>query len=560
MNFGASPGDIATIVNLAYKAYSGWKRACGEYGDITSSLDILLINLERIQREAEQPNSVLLRTAKDRNELGDILSACEPTVRELHNILLKYTSLGQSRQRNWDRLRFGIKNLNELRTKLTGHITAIGLYLNTVGVGASTRIERDLQALPERIQTAVDYLAEEIRAGRREGSILTTYGDDEKEVWEHFRGELIGDGMTSGFIHRYKSSIKRYLRDLAEKGELEERALELSDADNDEEERRLGPDHAELSEAGSMEELIAVTLPQMSIKTAAPLASDFDSDGAEDELAANRLATGLLPRPCRRDVSVSPDGRPRSRSRGIFDKFRGRSQQSDGEATLENSTLEPSTLPDSEAPHSSNKSDATMQAETLQPARVEAQEAEREVENPEPSEDQIQYRRPREPVAADPAISETTIPATKVTQSSPGSLYCPFALALQTSSTAHFRPVSSRFGSPRCPGCKMRIPSSANRHFSIKKSLTPRQHQQYNRGDSLWRQYNISFRQIMKSHTPAGEFVCVLCYQNPERIVVRYHATAEALVRHMEKVHTPEEFEREVDIYGSPWDFSQLGL
>ena len=115
-----------------------------------------------------------------------------------------------------------MKDLDPLCGKLTQHIAAITAYLEAVGLGALARIERDLGAIPERIQRAVDDLASEIWAGRREGSILTTYSDDEKDVWKQFRRELISDGMRSSFVHKYKPLIRKYLKELADRGELEE--------------------------------------------------------------------------------------------------------------------------------------------------------------------------------------------------------------------------------------------------------------------------------------------------------------------------------------------------
>ena len=128
MNFGFSAGDIATVVNVAWRAYSGWKRACGEYSEVTTSLDILFTHLERIQEETEEPDSVLLRSTKDRRDLQTILASCEPTIRDLDGVLRKYKNLGRSRQSNWERLRFGIKNLDDLQKKLTRHNAEIAAF------------------------------------------------------------------------------------------------------------------------------------------------------------------------------------------------------------------------------------------------------------------------------------------------------------------------------------------------------------------------------------------------------------------------------------------------
>lgn len=78
------------------------------------------------------------------------------------------------------------------------------------------------EPLPDQIQRIIESLAAEIRTGSREGSIVTTYDDDEKEVWKQFRRELIGEGMKSSFVHKYEPQIRRYLKTLAQKGLMEE--------------------------------------------------------------------------------------------------------------------------------------------------------------------------------------------------------------------------------------------------------------------------------------------------------------------------------------------------
>ena len=234
MSFGFSPSDVVALVNITTRAYRGWKNACGEYSEITGSLDSLLIVVGRIEDEASKPNSVLLRTQNDGYDLKDILYNSGSTVRELHTIIARFKSLGSSREKNWDRLQLGVKNLDPLRVKLTAHIAAITAYLNAVGLGALGRIERDLNAIPEQIQRTIDGLAAEIRAGRREGSIMTTYSDDEKEVWKQLRRELIGEGVKSATIHKFKPLIRRYLKELADRGELEELPLEIAATEEEE--------------------------------------------------------------------------------------------------------------------------------------------------------------------------------------------------------------------------------------------------------------------------------------------------------------------------------------
>lgn len=258
MSFGFSPSDIFALLNIVKKTSRGWKSACGEYADVTSSLDHLLILLERVKDEAEKPRSAVVRNKRDAEDLNDIVHACDKTVSEVNAVLTKFQSLGQSRSRarNWDRLRFGSKNLDSLRSRLQQHGVSVAVYLDTVGLSSLARIENQTSALseqirnaaesltaeirnghvatqvelgpgllPDKMQRTVDCLVKDINSGRREGSIMTTYSDDEKDVWRQFRQELIGEGFRSSEIHKLKPRIVLYLKALAGSGLLEEAEL-----------------------------------------------------------------------------------------------------------------------------------------------------------------------------------------------------------------------------------------------------------------------------------------------------------------------------------------------
>lgn len=52
--------------------------------------------------------------------------------------------------------------------------------------------------------------------------VLTTYADDDRAVWKEFRRELVTDGFSSSTIRKYKGLIKAYIKELAERGLLDE--------------------------------------------------------------------------------------------------------------------------------------------------------------------------------------------------------------------------------------------------------------------------------------------------------------------------------------------------
>lgn len=221
MSFGFGVGDFLAVIKLTTQAYRSWKGACGEYSEITGELNSLSIVLSSIEAEVELNGSLLDRKYEDQRNLVTIIRNCGSVVVQLRDIVEEYEGLGESRWRNWDRLRLGNKNLGDLRGKLALHTSCLSTYLNTVGISAIGRVEKRVNELPE-MKKAIDGLAAELRAGRKEGTVMSTYTDDDTDVWRQFRRELIGEGFSSDSIQRFSSPLKDHLRRLRDQGLLEE--------------------------------------------------------------------------------------------------------------------------------------------------------------------------------------------------------------------------------------------------------------------------------------------------------------------------------------------------
>ena len=224
MSFGFSVGDFILLAQLTGRAYTCWKNACGEYTEITGQLNGLNVILERLHKESKAPESLLRAGEADHDGLKRILENSQTTVTQLNDVIVKFKDLGSSRRSNWDRLRLANNNLAELRSKLNLHISVLTAYLETVGLSALGRIEHDIGELPE-MRKAIDKIAFEIRAGRRESSVVSTmtpYEGDDQGVWRELRRELISDGFSSVSIKKCKPKLKRYIRYLHEEGLLEE--------------------------------------------------------------------------------------------------------------------------------------------------------------------------------------------------------------------------------------------------------------------------------------------------------------------------------------------------
>jgi hypothetical protein len=219
MSFGCSLSDIVTLVQLTTGAYSNWKNACGEYTEITGELASLNVILRILSTEATTPNSPLRRGNANYRDYFTLLDNSAAVVRQLNDVIVRFQNLGQSRRSNWDRLRLANRDLGEMRSKLTSHISLLSAFLGTINVSALGRIEQNLNT--------INKLAAETRAGKREGSVMTAYDDDDPGIWREFRRELIKEGYSSDSIQKYGTQLKGHLRALHADGLLDEDAPPL---------------------------------------------------------------------------------------------------------------------------------------------------------------------------------------------------------------------------------------------------------------------------------------------------------------------------------------------
>lgn len=223
MSFGFSVGDIIALGQLTARTYNGWKNACGEYTRLTGELRSLEIIIRRVEAEARTSTSLFARDAGDLHRWGELSKECESVVTELEGVLKKYKSLGTSRRRNWDRIRMGNQDLDELRGKLAARTAALSAFLGVLGMSSLGRMENDM--FPELL-TKVDEIAARMRAGN--GSIMSTYEDDDKEVWRQFRRDLINSGFKSAAIRQHASELKTHISMLHRNGQLDEPVPEMS--------------------------------------------------------------------------------------------------------------------------------------------------------------------------------------------------------------------------------------------------------------------------------------------------------------------------------------------
>jgi hypothetical protein len=171
--------------------------------------------LKELEDELENPDSILNRSgASKASELNLLVRNCRSVLQNLNKLLIKYKSLGTSSKKTWDRIQFGTENLSEIREKLMSHTSSLTLFLTTLGTGSLGRIEKKL-----------DELIADVRAGRKEKSVLTMVDENEEEsnsMWNEWKLELVEEGFTRSELEAHKHWIIARLRELIDNGELDE--------------------------------------------------------------------------------------------------------------------------------------------------------------------------------------------------------------------------------------------------------------------------------------------------------------------------------------------------
>lgn len=229
MSFGCSVGDVILLGQIAWKTVQGARKACGEHDELTREVSSLHVVMRRLEEETAKPESPINRPGdKCKEELQAIVGGCEKPLKLLNRVLEKYNTLSEkerSVRKLWQRVRFGngeLADMKDLREKLIYHTSAISLFVNMVSLGTMGRVEQQMETAGgglRELRIAVNGItAHLLSASNREGSVLTTYADDDKVFWKELPRELVREGFSSSIIGKHKRLIKAYIKELGDRG------------------------------------------------------------------------------------------------------------------------------------------------------------------------------------------------------------------------------------------------------------------------------------------------------------------------------------------------------
>jgi hypothetical protein len=233
MSFGYAVGDFVLLTQLAWRTVQNARQACGEHDELAREASSLHVVLQRLQKEVSKEHSILKLDDDDRiNELATLAGNCERVTNVLLKILVKYNALSEDKKRAtklWKRIQFGngeMQDLSAIRLQLSAHTNAMTLFLNLLSIGSQGNVELYMTTQGgelRKIRDDVNWITATLQArSSREGSILSSYTNDDKSFWKELRRELIKEGYSSKVLKKHKTTIKNYVLELGAIGALDE--------------------------------------------------------------------------------------------------------------------------------------------------------------------------------------------------------------------------------------------------------------------------------------------------------------------------------------------------
>ncbi|CAD6572394.1 MAG: hypothetical protein ASARMPRED_005318 [Alectoria sarmentosa] len=321
MSFGFGVGDFVTVGQLCWNVYKKCKDSPGNYADLSTEVG----NLHNVIKETDELLSQQQLTTDEKAKLITCRQGCEDVLKDLDGLLVKYQNLGTKAQRAFDRAGFGMQDMVGIRLRLISNVSILDAFNNT--------------SSHARLENKLNLLIAEVRAGKREGSVVSTKAFDtavqnDRETWEALGRELEDIGISASIITEKRPFIIAWFQEAVKAGRLEEDAP--SD-DNDSAISLYEPDSpVGISDKDSIPD--SVTDREMASLMREPGTTEASTDKESVPKAQHaRMPTAETPRryPSSRKAPPPPpsQGEEKPRMRPFFlKKLRSRDKQIPGAA------------------------------------------------------------------------------------------------------------------------------------------------------------------------------------------------------------------------------------
>ena len=231
------------LVQLVWDCLQGSKDAVGENDGLTLELLGLYKSLSRLRDELANPTSLVNRANDERRrELEEHAADCEGILKVMNTVLARYNALGGEQRKSrrlWQKIQFGngeTKDLREVRNELSAHASAITMGFNLCALHSPGRVETTLEMAEEQsrrhgrslrgLRTSLHWVIANLSSEVGEGSVRSSYANDDKIFWRTLRNELIKEGYDNYELQKHRRLIKDYVDELVNRGVLDDQGTD----------------------------------------------------------------------------------------------------------------------------------------------------------------------------------------------------------------------------------------------------------------------------------------------------------------------------------------------
>ncbi|CAK7198602.1 serine palmitoyltransferase component [Sporothrix eucalyptigena] len=211
MSFGIGIMDVVGVTKFAWDLYKALRDSSEDFRRLSTevaSLHTVLLETEDYLREND--NDKTLDDVR-RRRLSVLTECCQDSLTDLQRMLDNYESLGTQAQRTWDRMRWGLRDLSDVRLRLISNAATLGAFTSALSNASVARMDKRLA----KFMT-------EVMAGLREGSVVTTSDVaetiDTPGVWDQLRRELEDVGISESVIEDNRDHIAAWFKDTLQDG------------------------------------------------------------------------------------------------------------------------------------------------------------------------------------------------------------------------------------------------------------------------------------------------------------------------------------------------------
>lgn len=315
-NFGRSVDDVAVLTYLAQKTLRGVKTSFGDQGELTREVAYMYRVLKRLRRELGTPDSFLNGAEDDlRQDITELGNGCMRILMRTEDVLVRYNSLPEEKKttrRPWSRskpLSAEMQELAEIKRTLSAHTSAMTVCLDLCSSRGQRIVEKQLRNLAELkgIPEMTSKIAAKMTAKNGDGTVWTSYKDDDSAFWKKLRRKLVKSGFGSSVLDKHEDLIKEYVEELGRRGVFDQTnpapatgpsTSSIYHTRNDIEIDEVGMERTNIRSSGSIpSELAEVGKHQDVESLEVEKATSFDSDPNMDlmDIVQESVATSSKP-------------------------------------------------------------------------------------------------------------------------------------------------------------------------------------------------------------------------------------------------------------------------